>query len=475
MKYGVIYYKDTDNIGDDIQSYAAMQFLPHLDYLIDRERLDEKLNEPVAVIMNGWYLYKKYNWPPSDNLLPLCVAMHFTANDHWGIGYKYLDGFGGKYLKKYEPIGCRDDSTKKILTEKGIQNYFSGCVTLTLKPRKKIKKEKQYVCVVDVPEVIVSKVRIESASEGTDVKEVTHWVDYYENVLSWEERIDRVEKLLDIYQNAKCVITKRLHCALPCLALGTPVLLIYDEKEDDVVRFSNYVGLLHVSSVDDFIAGKGGFLITNPPPNKEKHQEYAAELTQKIEAFVRDCEENSKEKDSHSLEDSVRITWRNQLLESAVDFSSKEIERLLRREAEQAIERDKAILKLSEELNAHIQAKDQVIEEKDLQISGRDEVIEEKDLQISGRDQVIEEKDLQIRNQKDQLENLNEKLTVLEKNTQMLLKQRGVRMWGAWTAFKKISFKEKVSIIVYAISLKKLGNISPEYYENNPVNNFNKR
>lgn len=27
MKYGLLYYKDTDNIGDDIQAYATSRFL----------------------------------------------------------------------------------------------------------------------------------------------------------------------------------------------------------------------------------------------------------------------------------------------------------------------------------------------------------------------------------------------------------------------------------------------------------------
>lgn len=40
MKYGLLYYKDTDNIGDDVQSYAQERFLPHVDYLVDRENLE---------------------------------------------------------------------------------------------------------------------------------------------------------------------------------------------------------------------------------------------------------------------------------------------------------------------------------------------------------------------------------------------------------------------------------------------------
>ena len=68
MKYGLVYFDGTDNIGDDIQSYAVMQFLPHIDYLIDREQLNEFVGdtkEPTAVVLNGWFLHKKFNWPPS--------------------------------------------------------------------------------------------------------------------------------------------------------------------------------------------------------------------------------------------------------------------------------------------------------------------------------------------------------------------------------------------------------------------------
>ena len=40
MNYGIMYYKSTDNIGDDIQTYTAVRFLPHIDYHIDREDLN---------------------------------------------------------------------------------------------------------------------------------------------------------------------------------------------------------------------------------------------------------------------------------------------------------------------------------------------------------------------------------------------------------------------------------------------------
>ena len=73
MKYGVVVYKNTDNIGDDIQSYAAKCFLPSVDYVIDREGLDtfqSEQSETVKAIMNGWYMYSKFNWPPVSCIEP---------------------------------------------------------------------------------------------------------------------------------------------------------------------------------------------------------------------------------------------------------------------------------------------------------------------------------------------------------------------------------------------------------------------
>ena len=65
MKYGLLYYKDTDNIGDDIQTYAQERFLPKVDYLIDRENLESFVpnkKEKVKLIMNAWYIHDIFNF-----------------------------------------------------------------------------------------------------------------------------------------------------------------------------------------------------------------------------------------------------------------------------------------------------------------------------------------------------------------------------------------------------------------------------
>ena len=82
MKYGLIYYRDTDNLGDDILSYAGRRFLPKVDYYIDRESMDvfvPKEKESVAAILNGWYIHYSYAFPPSPYLAPLWIGARFNC------------------------------------------------------------------------------------------------------------------------------------------------------------------------------------------------------------------------------------------------------------------------------------------------------------------------------------------------------------------------------------------------------------
>lgn len=59
-KYGLI-CAATENLGDDIQALAARQFLPRVDFLLDRERLDQEITkEKINVIFNGWYLHSRF-------------------------------------------------------------------------------------------------------------------------------------------------------------------------------------------------------------------------------------------------------------------------------------------------------------------------------------------------------------------------------------------------------------------------------
>lgn len=286
-KYGLIVFKNTDNIGDDIQSYAQSQFLPHIDYVIDREQIDSfesDDNEIVNCIMNAWWLNKRTNWPPSPYINPLPISMHMRNTEE--DGPTYLEGMGMQWFKKHEPIGLRDDLVKKFLDEAGVKNYHSGCMTLTIKKDSKLKT-KPYICVNDVDKDILEKIK---QSTDLEIKEMCHDVDPKESAqLSWEDRKKRAKKLLDTYQQATCVITSRLHCTLPCLALEVPVLLIYNDENQDVVnRMHLYLDCCnHISkkeSIKNFKIVKD--FIQNPPKNPETYKKYRKDLIKKCEDFI---------------------------------------------------------------------------------------------------------------------------------------------------------------------------------------------
>jgi hypothetical protein len=82
MKYALLVYSNSGNLGDEIQSIAARQFLPRVDVKIDRDRLSEFKapdGEAVLLIMNCWFGHQPENWPPPSSIVPLLISMHISA------------------------------------------------------------------------------------------------------------------------------------------------------------------------------------------------------------------------------------------------------------------------------------------------------------------------------------------------------------------------------------------------------------
>ena len=290
MKFGLMVEKETRNIGDDIQSYATKRFLPRVDYFVDRNHIDEfvpETEEKVATILNGWFLQYTLNWPPSPYIKPLPISMHFTYKDwFWDTTDRayHLQGYGLDYLKSIEPIGCRDTHTAKLLTSKGVKNEYTGCMTLTLQKFEGIEK-KDYICAVDVSDKVIEQIR---KTTDMEVKVVTHTVpeDYYK--LSWDERMKNVEDLLKLYQGARAVISYRLHCALPCLALGTPTILLNEDYRND--RFGDYTKYIESCSEEDFVSGKVKYDYRNIPTHSNEWLKLKEDLEKRCTEFIKECE-----------------------------------------------------------------------------------------------------------------------------------------------------------------------------------------
>lgn len=328
MKYGLILNKNNLNIGDDIQAFATARFLPQVDYFIDREYMDDfrpEEDEPVAVIMNAWYMWHKWNWPPAKNIIPLFVGFHYA--DHQlakqpgsPIKYEFLNGIGGDYLKAYGPIGCRDYYTRDQLQALGIESYFSGCITMTIPKMPETPEKGSYICLVDLEEKVANKMKKLLAEKNMDVRVITHNRER-NSEMSWEDREKQVTDLLTLYQNARCVVTKRLHCALPCLALETPVFMI-KEMEDDI-RFDPYYDFLHRTTVTKFMKDEYSYDFMNPPANKDDYKKYREELITHITEFV-----DRMKQETRGVDDLVKTTytpeevlvWRHDVMKESMNL-----------------------------------------------------------------------------------------------------------------------------------------------------------
>ena len=266
MKYAVIMYIHTDNIGDDIQTYAALKYLPKVDYVIDREDLSNfKSNDKIKAILNGWFLYNNVNWPPKSNIDVLPISMHITT-DYFKNNYEkeLFEYRTKKYFSNFETIGCRDIATSKYLSSLKIKNYISNCLTLTIDKFNIKKPKNDYICVVDLPQDIENKVE---EMCNIEIKKMTH--DYRGKNLdgmTFKDRMKQVEEFLKIYQNAKCVVTTRYHVAMPCIALGTPVILIPSKFEPN--RYEGLMNIISVISREEFLNSSFKYDFNNPIKNK---------------------------------------------------------------------------------------------------------------------------------------------------------------------------------------------------------------
>lgn len=284
MKYGLFTYDENKkffNVGDNIQSLAAKQYLPQVDTFINREHLADYKGEKTQVIMNGWFTHNIHNWIPSDAIEPLFVSFHINNT----AAPFMLSEKGIAYLKKHEPIGCRDQFSVDTLKAKGINAYFTGCLTLTLDSYKvddTLRGEDIYIVdpLYSYPsweKVTYDWKRFLRSIQNGNIFKIHKKQKHIANFISEdllksaiyvnqeppsktytdEQKFAMAEDLLHKYAKAKLVITSRIHCALPCLAMGTPVIFV--NGFDSFVDSCRFDGILELFNRIDINTKTGAF------------------------------------------------------------------------------------------------------------------------------------------------------------------------------------------------------------------------
>ncbi len=227
MKFANLYYKRIGRltIGDDIQFLAIKNLYDYMGI---------NYNEVVRI---GYHELYSYNG--EYVILPISFPFYGYQHDAFvtTFSYKIIPVFLGlsimssnlsskdiEYLRQYSPIGCRDEHTLNILRQNNIISYLNGCLTAAFPKRKNNIKNNDKIFCIDVPEYFKKYI-------PTDLLEQCNFVShmYYYSELE-ESPEQEAYKVYEKYINeAKLIITTRLHGALPCVAAGIPVILLKDK------------------------------------------------------------------------------------------------------------------------------------------------------------------------------------------------------------------------------------------------------
>ncbi|MCI9215756.1 polysaccharide pyruvyl transferase family protein [Lachnospiraceae bacterium 42-17] len=198
------------NYGDDIQIYAIQNLYKYMKVNYDEvvritiQELfsydgDEYLVLPITYPLYG--TYKKI----SPKIIPIYLGLSILSDTV----------INSLRLREFEPIGCRDQHSFEILREAGIKAYLNGCMTLTL-PKAKAGNNRKKIFIVDVCDELLPYI----PAEYKKIAEYkTHLI--YHRYVSENEALALYEQYKE---EARLIITSRLHCAVPCLAFGIPVI-----------------------------------------------------------------------------------------------------------------------------------------------------------------------------------------------------------------------------------------------------------
>jgi len=324
-KFGVIDQFDTPirgkNLGDYVQTIAALQFLPEEPVFVDRENMDGYHGEKLKLIMSSWLMKHPEHWPPSEDIEPLFVSSHFNER----ILPRLISKEGKEYLKKFEPIGCRDTETADVLKKNGVDAYFSGCLTLTLGKTYQNNGQGEEILLIDTmysyrtgrelifdifhaPGVLYWRVKKGGMKELKSMyKDTKKKKSYFKKLFSSDflkkaitisqivpltkeqDHLQITRDYLTRLSKAKLVVTSRIHCALPCLAMNTPVIFI--DSELDQHRVSGLKELFNTIKIENGVitsnfAFDGKISLHTKIVNRPDYLELNRHLEERCNEFV---------------------------------------------------------------------------------------------------------------------------------------------------------------------------------------------
>jgi len=235
MKFGNLYWQNTViadsrtlavNIGDNLQfmaiDYLYSRFITDTAKIVKLQIGELKHYQGESVILPlNWSLFdpafmEKDRICISENIIPVFLGMTIESHAYKEV---YFNSYNLAYLRKHEPIGCRDQYTADMLRKYHVQAYLNGCMTCVFPKRKNRNQNKIFF--IDVPIELEKYIPYEILGKY----EVMTQQYYFDRTVEKESVLDFVKAQYHKYADeAKLVVTSRLHVASPCMAMGIPVI-----------------------------------------------------------------------------------------------------------------------------------------------------------------------------------------------------------------------------------------------------------
>ena len=225
------------NIGDCIQNLAVENLYRELGISdetllkINRDEIPFYNGDKCILPMQAWFgnYAGTFPLPWSSQIEPVFIGFHL--NKGWQTRERFLREKIQERMEPFQPIGCRDRNTRDFLISLGLDAYFSGCMTLTF-PKRESNPENGKIFVVDITDT-TKNILPEHIKQQADYS-ITHFYYYNQYPVTEEGALlfeNQARKILARYKNeAKLVITSKIHCAMPCIAMGIPVIFIHEEN-----------------------------------------------------------------------------------------------------------------------------------------------------------------------------------------------------------------------------------------------------
>ena len=240
---------NTENLGDHIQILAGEALLRRAglepSFLVDR---DDQIahppsnsgDGPAGILMNGWFKSNPAEWPPHPAFRPVYLGFHIRLFQSPSL----VSPEALEHYAAHAPIGCRDRYTLALLRSHGIECFLSHCLSLTF-PRRLPDPE------VQIETFVVSRDDRILDYLPAFLGPVTY-LSHYSGKNDFAPNKVKASEILDAYKTrARLIVTSMLHCALPAIAMGIPVVVFLPLNEgaahqSDIERFSSLSEIVRV-------------------------------------------------------------------------------------------------------------------------------------------------------------------------------------------------------------------------------------